>query len=259
MPLEPIPVVDEAAPPPGAEARAYQVKLDVFSGPLELLLQMIESRQLDVLTVPLADLADGYVAHLASRPVPTEQLAEFVSIASQLILLKSRRLLPGEPGQGTNAAEEEPDEEELRRRLIEYRIVRDASRELGARDLQAPAFRREPREADLPEVPSPPLPAVLLAEALDRLAAIPEPEPPPPEVVPREVTIAMQIAALRTAMSRTGRVVLQQLLATCRSRTEVTVTVLATLELVRRRQVVVRQDELFGPILIETMPETSAR
>ena len=97
----------------------------------------------------------------------------------------------------------------------------------------------------------------MLSEALDRLAAIPEPEPPPPEVVPREVTIAMQIGALRAAMGKTGQVVLQQVLATCRSRTEVTVTVLATLELVRRRQVVVQQDELFGPILIETMPEAT--
>ena len=96
MPMEPIPVVGDAGitmPPP-----QFEVQLDVFSGPLELLLQLIESRQLDVLTVSLADLADGYVAHLASRPVPTEQLAEFVSIASQLILIKSRRMLPGDTG-----------------------------------------------------------------------------------------------------------------------------------------------------------------
>ena len=65
----------------------------------------------------------------------------------------------------------------------------------------------------------------------------------------REITIAMQITVLRAALAAGGRVVLQQLLATCRSRTEATVTLLATLELVRRRQVRVRQRELFGPIV----------
>ena len=246
MQLEPIPI--EAGAP------AFQLELEVFSGPLDLLLQLIESRQLDVLTVPLAEMADAYVQHLAAHPVPAEQLADFVAMASQLILIKSRRLLPGEPLAVAAGADDEPDEEELRRRLVEYRVLRDAARSLGERDGQVPLYRREPRETDLPETPSEPLPAAVLAVALDRLAAIPEPVPPPPEVVPREVTIAMQLAMLRTALSSRGRVVLQQVLLTCRSRTEVTVTVLAMLELVRRRQATVQQDELFGPILLQAPP-----
>jgi segregation and condensation protein A len=116
--------------------------------------------------------------------------------------------------------------------------------------MQRPAYRREPREADLPEAPVEPMPPALLSEALERLAAIPEPVPQPPEVVKREVTIAMQIAALRSAMGRAGQVVLQRVLAGCQSRTEVAVTVLALLELVRRRQATVQQDELFGPIVV---------
>lgn len=245
MPLEPIPIE--------VEPRPFELRLEVFSGPLDLLLQLIESRELDVLTVPLSEMADAYVEHFSSRPVPAAELADFVGVASQLILLKSRRLLPGEPQPAGVAAEDEPDEEELRRRLVEYRALRDAARLLAASDMASPAYRREPREADLPEVPSEPLPAALLSAALQRLAAIPEPEPPPPEVVPREVTIAMQIATLRSAMGAAGRVVLQQVLAACRSRTEVTVTVLAMLELVRRRQATVEQGELFGPIVVRTI------
>jgi segregation and condensation protein A len=222
----------------------------VFSGPLDLLLHLIEARELDVLTVPLAEMADAYVAHLATHPVPPAELADFVAIASQLILLKSRRLLPGEPQPNAATAEEEPDEEELRRRLLEYRALRDAARQLGAWDGERVTLRREPREADLPEAPTEPMPPSTLADALQRLAAIPEPEAPPPEVVKREVTIAMQIAALREAMGSAGRVVLQTVLAACRSRTEISVTVLAMLELVRRRQATVEQTELFGPILV---------
>ena len=83
----------------------------------------------------------------------------------------------------------------------------------------------------------------------ERLAAIPEPVPPPPEIVAREITIAMQIAVLRGAWAAAGG-------SCCSScwhlpiRTEAAVTLLATLELVRRRQVKVQQGELFGPIVV---------
>jgi segregation and condensation protein A len=257
MTLEPIAIADAPSAPlavggaPGEPG--FEVQLGVFSGPLGVLLHLIESRQLDVLTVPLAEVADAYVAHLATNPVDPAQLAEFVAIAAQLILLKSRSLLPGEVAPGLPDAADEPDEEELRRRLLEYRVLRDVARALGERDLVAPMMRREPRESDLPAVVVAPLPAALLADALRALAAIPEPEAPPPEIVAREITIAMQITVLRTALAAGGRVVLQQVLATCRSRTEATVTLLATLELIRRRQVSARQRDLFGPIVLETM------
>lgn len=245
MPLQPISIQPET--------ERFELQLEVFTGPLDLLLRLIEARELDVLTVPLAALADAYVAHLSEHPVPADELADFVAIASQLILLKSRRLLPGEAAPSASAADDEPDEEELRRRLLEYRAIRDAAQQLAGWEGERTIFRREPRETDLPEAPTEPMPSQLLAELLDRLAAIPEPEAPPPEVVPREVTIAMQIAALRHAMGTAGQVVLQTVLAACRSRTEVSVTVLAMLELVRRRQATVQQSELFGPILVRTI------
>lgn len=260
MPLQPIPV-DGGSPVPLAPVEPgpqYQVELEIFSGPLGLLLHLIESRQLDILSVPLADLADGYVAHLAAHPVEPAELADFVAVAAQLILLKSRRMLPGEPEPAAAGEGDEPDEDALRRRLVEYRTMRDAARQLAARDGSRPAYRREPRESDLPELPVAPLPVTLLADALERLAAIPEPMPPPPEVVAREVTIGMQIAALRVAMAGAGRVVLQQVLATCTSRTQVTVTLLAALELVRRRQVRIDQHDLFGPILLEALPDQAS-
>ncbi len=261
MPLQPIPIETDAPSvvPMAADgdAAAFELRLPVFEGPLQLLLHLIESRQLDVLTVPLAEVADAYVQHLARHPVDPANLSEFVAIAAQLILLKSRRVLPGEPAPLAVDGELEPDEEELRRRLIEYRILRDAALALGERDLVAPLRRREPREEDLPTLAVPALPVTFLSEALELLAAVPEPAPPPPEVMVREITIGMQISALRRAMSRHGQVVLQVMLASCRSRTQVAVTVLAALELVRRRQVRVAQETLFGPIVIEPMPGAS--
>jgi segregation and condensation protein A len=259
MPLEPIPVDVPERAPVTVGGFAFEVRLPVFAGPMQLLLHLIESRELDILSVPLAELADDYVAHLAHHPIDTGSLSEFVTIAAQLILLKSRRLLPGEAEPAAAGQADEPDEEELRRRLIEYRAVRDAAHLLGERDMAAPLMRREPREADLPQVAGPSLVADLLLEALDRLVAVAEPDPPPPAVVAREVTIGMQIRALLDALSAGGHVVLQAVLATCRSRTEAAVTVLAALELVRRRQVVVRQSTVFGPILLEVASQSAAR
>ena len=250
--MQPIAIeADPGAAIPVGEA-AFTVALPQFEGPLQLLLHLIESRQLDILTVPLASVADGYVEHLARNPVDVDNLSEFVAIAAQLIFLKSKRMLPAEPLPPMPDGTDEPDEDELRRRLIEYRALRDAAVALGQRDGQAPVMRREPRESDLPESPTEPLPVAVLVAALDTLAAIPEPIAAPPEIVAREITIGQQIDLLRRALSRGGRVVLQTILARCRSRTEAAVTFLATLELIRRREVTAQQDELFGPILVET-------
>jgi len=250
--MQPITIeADPSVAVPVGEAE-FTLALPDFEGPLQLLLHLIESRQLDVLTVPLAEVADAYVEHLVRTPVDAQGLSEFVAIAAQLILLKSRRMLPAEPLPPVPDAGDEVDEEELRRRLIEYRALRDAAVLLGARDGTVPVMRREPRESDLPEAPSEPMPAAILVAALETLAAIPEPVAPPPEIMAREITIGQQIDVLRRALSRGGRIVLQSILARCRSRTEAAVTFLATLELVRRKQVTVQQDDVFGPILIES-------
>src|SRR5687768_4135653 len=253
--MQPIAIEAEPGAAIAVGEAPFTVALPQFEGPLQLLLHLIESRQLDILTVPLASVADAYVAHLARNPVDVDNLSEFVSIAAQLIFLKSKRMLPAEPLPPLPNGTDEPDEDELRRRLLEYRALRDAARSLGEQDGTAPLMRREPRESDLPEAPAEPMPAALLVSALERLAAIPEPVPPPPEIVAREITIGQQIGVLRQALSRNGRVVLQAILERCRSRTEAAVTFLATLELVRRRQVTARQDDLFGPIVIESVPE----
>ena len=249
--MQPIPVETDAGVAVPIGDGSFSVALPVFEGPLGLLLHLIESRQLDILTVPLADVADAYVEHLAEHPVDTAALSEFVAIAAQLIFLKSKRMLPAEPLPPLPDGTDEPDEDELRRRLLEYRAMRDAAAELGQRDSVAPVMRREPRESDLPAAPTAPLSPAVLAAALETLAAIPEPAPPPPEVVAREITIGQQITVLRAALAGGGRVLLQTILARCHSRTEAAVTFLATLELVRRREVRAEQDELFGPIVVE--------
>jgi len=247
IPIEPdAPDAFPVGPPP-----EFQVELPVFEGPLPLLLHLIESAELDIRTVSLASVADGYVQYLASHPVDSANLAQFVAIAAQLILLKSRSLLPSESGPELPPAAEDVDEEELRRRLLVYRAIRDAARDLAARDDVEPMWHREPRATDLPEAPLASLEPALLTAALSRLAQVAEPEAPPPEIVPREITVGQQIRVLREALGETGRLVLQSILAVTSSRTERVVTLLAALELVRRRELRAEQKTLFGPIVLE--------
>ena len=107
-----------------------QVQMAEFDGPLALLLSLIEARQLDVLTVPLAALADAYLDALSRLTADRlGNVSSFVAIASQLILIKSRAMLPRrtDPTDPLALPDEGTDPEaELRARLILYRAYRDA-------------------------------------------------------------------------------------------------------------------------------------
>src|SRR5664280_3820485 len=114
---------------------ATNVRLEDFEGPLALLLAVIEARQLDVLSVPLGGLAEAYLDALASlQGDRLGSVSGFVAVAAQLILIKSRAILPRAPAVSAIPLDQEPDPEaELRARLIEYRRYRDAGAALGAR------------------------------------------------------------------------------------------------------------------------------
>ncbi len=99
---------------------------------------------------------------------------------------------------------------------------------------------------------------MLLIAALDRLAAVTPSPAPPPEVVPRTITLAERARAIRAALATAGPVVLQDLLAGVRDRVVAAVTFLALLELVKRREVTVEQDRPWGPILVRAVARPEA-
>jgi len=238
---------------------ATQVQIAEFDGPLALLLSLIEARQLDVLTVPLGGLADAYLDALAG--LESDRLANvsaFVAVASQLILIKSRAMLPRQtPADPTAIADEGPDPEaELRARLILYRAYRDAGQRLADGALQRIGlFRREPRVARAAGLAgarpadAPPLDPARLVAAVSHLAAIVLPASPPTEVMERVITLTERASIIRAALRGAPSVVLQELLAGVRDRVVIAVTFLAMLELMKRREIVVEQAEPWGPIV----------
>jgi len=246
---------------------ATRVHLEAFDGPLALLLALIEARQLDVLTVPLGALADAYLDALAGLDEDRlGNVSAFVAVASQLILIKSRAILPRQalPAPAGALPDDAPDPETaLRARLLLYR----AHREAGVR-LQAAAaervglFRREPGVAHTAGLAGArpaeqaPLDPALLPASLCELALLAPPPPSPPEIVPRTVRLTDRAAVIRAALRGAHPIVLQELLRDVRDRVVIAVTFLAMLELMKRREIVVEQTEPWGAIVARrTTPE----
>jgi segregation and condensation protein A len=239
---------------------ATHVRMADWEGPLGLLLSLIEARRLDVLSVPLGGLAEAYLDALAGvEGDRMGSISAFVAVASQLILIKSRAMLPRQAAGGPAAMVDEGDDPEaaLRARLVLYRAYRDAGVALLAlAEARHGLYRREPgvalaaglAGASATAAAAPPMDPGFLVRALDGLVQIlPTPEPPP-EVVPRSITLAERAAIIRMALRAANSVVLQDLLRGVRDRVVVVVTFLAMLELMKRREVVVEQAEPFGPI-----------
>jgi segregation and condensation protein A len=238
---------------------ATRVQLESFDGPLSLLLALIEARQLDVLTVPLGALAGAYLDALATLDGDRMgNVSAFVSVASQLILIKSRAMLPRRAEQAPGPLPDEgPDPEaELRARLLLYRAHRDAGLRLADEALRRVGlFRREPSVAHAAGLAGasapagPPLDPAILAASLAGLARIAPPPEPPPETVPRTITLAERASVIRAALRGADVVVLQELLRGVRERAVVAITFLAMLELMKRREIVVEQAQPWGPIV----------
>ena len=238
---------------------ATQVQLAEFDGPLALLLALIEARQLDVLTVPLGALAGAYLDALATLDADRlGNVSSFVAVASQLILIKSRAMLPRQAETGPRAlADEGPDPEaELRARLLLYRAYRDAGTRLSAGALdRVGLFRREPGAAHATAVAgarapeATPLSPSLLIRALAGVVQVALPPTPPPESIARTITLTERAAIIRSALRDAPTVVLQDLLTGVRDRVVVAITFLAMLELMKRREIVVEQAQPWGPIV----------
>jgi segregation and condensation protein A len=245
----------------GARETATHVRLEDFDGPIALLLAVIEARQLDVLTVPLGGMAEAYLDALAALDGDRlGNVSTFVAVAAQLILLKSRAMLPRPPQAAAIALDDEPDPEaELRARLIEYRRYRDAGQALAERMDAGRLFRRDPdlaagagrAFARPPE--RPPLPPGALAAALDGLAVLIPDVTAPVEFVARTVTLSDRAAMIRAALRGAESIVLQDLLGGVRDRVVVAVTFLAMLELSKRREVSLEQTEPWGPIVVRRL------
>ena len=228
--------------------RPPDVSVAGFEGPLDLLLELVEVRRLDIFTVRLAELADDYLARVrAMDRLPADEVSAFLYIASRLVLLKARSLLPS----FTPASDEDEidTEEELRLRLIEYATTKDRAAALGDR-LRAGerAFHREGGTVELP--PKGGDPDALAAAWLKVLALTRRTED---EVaLPGErYSVEVRTAEIEALIAEQPTVTFATLLGDRPTLGYAIVTFIALLDLYRRLVIDITQDELFGEIRVE--------
>src|SRR5438067_10156154 len=134
---------------------SFEVRLEVFEGPLDLLLKLIERKQLEISKVSLAEVAEGFLTYLEAHPdMPPGPLASFVWVASKLLWIKSQALLPRPPVMRTEDDEEDPGDE-LVRRLEAYKRVQEAARWLRERETQGLKSYERPAALEITGMPEP--------------------------------------------------------------------------------------------------------
>jgi segregation and condensation protein A len=244
------------APAPVSDERALRVSLDVFDGPLDLSLNLVKERQLDIATVPLAAVADQYLAYLhAMEAIDVELAADYLVVASTLVFLKSKALLPPIPVEFENPEESaEAVEQRLRERLIAYSKYREAGQDLRERAAEASAYYLRPDGGDATAelIQRYRIDARKLAGAL--AAALRAAKPEKRTIIRERVSLVEQMEIVARAVRRDGRA---SFFALCEGhdRVGIIVTFLAVLELVRRGRLRVAQDGPFGDIELLPIPE----
>lgn len=237
----------------------YKVKFEVFEGPLDLLLYLIKKEEVDIYEVNLTRLAEQFIEYIElMRELDLDVAGEFLVMAATLMYIKSRELLPVD--QRAEAQDDDEGEDprwELIRQLVAYKKFKDAAarlQELEAR--QEAIFPRAPAPPQI-EAPPPPRPEVsifdLLSavnEVLKRFSARTDLR----DVFDDRWTISDKISHILRVLAERGRAFFSELFAGAASRTEVVVTFLALLELIRLKQVTAHQPEEFGEIELRRAP-----
>lgn len=234
---------------------SYKIHLPSFSGPLDLLLHLIERNEMDITAISLVAVADQFLSQVEQmREDRLEHLMDFIVIGAKLLLIKSRALLPQMASEITGETEEENPAEALARQLRLYKRFKMVSDWLQKREVEG--FRTYLR------IGSPPrnngtfafdeANVDLLQNALETAVARADrrQESVSLAIERRTITIRSQMKRLRDRIVTGETVFFSELLSDQVTCLEISVTLLAVLELIKLNEAVVRQAELFGPIEI---------
>ena len=228
------------------------IKINSFEGPLGLLLQLIEKEEMDITQVSLAKIADQYIEYISgNKEINPEEMADFLVVASRLLLIKSKALLP------FLYPEEIEEISDLENQLKMYKEFLEAMKKIEAligrkRFMFPREFSRKAILANL-NLFSPPknLSAPTIKEVfLDFLGRVKLPEELEEEKLERKISIEEKIIAIQKMLMDRLKFGFSKILASAKSKTEIIVSFLALLELVKQRDIAVGQSGLFEEIVI---------
>jgi len=228
-------------------------QLEIFEGPLDLLLHLIKKNEVNITDIPIATITEQYLATLElMQTLNLDTAGEFLVMAATLIHIKSRTLLPESDTETDEEEEGEDPREELMKRLLEYQRFKEAAGELGQRDvLTRDVFVRATAPTEKP-VPTAfrELSVFELLTALRRvLERLPKNEFH--EVTLEKITVREKMTLVLERLRVDGQIMFESLFTDAGTRMAVIVTFLAMLELVKIRAIRIFQDRLDGPIIIE--------
>jgi segregation and condensation protein A len=250
----------------------YRVELDVYSGPLDLLMFLIKRDELDIYDIPIARITDSYMSYIQElRDMSREHgldinvAGEFLVMAATLMEIKSAMLLPRQAaeGDGAQTTQDLTDPRyELVQQLLEYKRFKDAASALDQRQAEHQhRFARYPARRDGTDDDAPPLDLEEvqiydLLEAFKKLMAeVGVRKPRFHEVVYDDTPIDLHAADIEDRLRRDGRLSFRQLLEGRQSRSEMIGVFLALLELIRQRKILVNQVEDADDLQIDPAPE----
>ena len=238
----------------------YRVKLDVFEGPLDLLLYLIRKEEVDIYDIPIERITQQYIAYLdLMRMLDLSIAGEFIVMAATLMMIKSRMLLPADERTAEDEEEEEGDPRwDLVRQLVEYKKFKDAAIHLGSlEEQQENIFLRPEGDVELGAQPDVSLEDVsifdLIAAFNEALSKVQKEELR--EIFAERFTVGEKIDYLMERLEKTERLSLTALFADMTSRHEVVCTFLAVLELMKLRQIRATQETAYGAIELMKMVE----
>ncbi|HQP10695.1 MAG TPA: segregation/condensation protein A [Candidatus Omnitrophota bacterium] len=233
----------------------YKLRLDIFEGPLDLLLFLIKKNDIDITDIPIAKITEQYMEYIEMmKMLDLDMVGDFLVMAATLMQIKSKMLLPPDP---TEAEQEEEDpRDDLVRRLQEYKKFKEIADELKEKELrQRDFFARVPDEETKSQLIEDAKEVFFEASLFDLINALSDalrkvPEEVIHKITVEEFTVEQKIHDVLHCLLQETRISLRDLFRRARTKEEMVVTFLAILELVRLKEIKAVQKRLFEDIEI---------
>lgn len=226
----------------------YAVKVEDFEGPLDLLLTLIENQKLDICKISISLVTNDYLKIIANMKQSSEDVADFLVVASRLLYFKSKSLLP------TTANEIEEEIDDLEQQLKEYQKFKQASKELEDILKKGKTVFTARIKPDLPPIFKGPENVTidgLVKILIDLISKLPEGDKET-KLEPK-VNLQEKLALLRQVITEKKKINLREIFRHARTKTEIIVTFLAVLELVRKKEVSLIQKTNFGDLILKKL------
>jgi segregation and condensation protein A len=233
----------------------YRLRLDIFEGPLDLLLFLIKKNDIDIKDIPIVEITDQYLQYIELMKVlDLDVVGDFLVMAATLMQIKSKMLLPPDPAEVEQ--EEEDPRDELVRRLQEYQKFKEIADELQRKEsFRQDFFPRRMDEEQMNELKDDAREVFFEATLFDLINALSDaikrtPEEVVHEIIKEEFTVEQKIHEVLHLLLDNSEVQLNTLFAKSRSKDEIIVTFIAVLELIRLKEIIAVQKRLFDSIVV---------